>query len=74
MGGSNGNSELKSGEYFDPETKQWSKMADMSICRSNFDVCSLDGKLFAVGGTNGLHSLESVEVFNPGECRNEAVF
>lgn len=42
----------------------------MSICRSNFGVCVLDGKIFAVGGTNGLHSLESVEVFNLGRCRN----
>ena len=39
----------------------------MSICRSNFGVGTLDGKLFAVGGTNGLHSLESVEIFNPGK-------
>ena len=66
IGGSSGSSELKSGECFDPETKEWSKISDMSICRSNFDVCVLGGKLFAVGGNDGRHALESVEVFDPG--------
>jgi hypothetical protein len=66
IGGSSGNSELKSGECFDPETRDWSKISDMSICRSNFDVCVLNGKLFAAGGTDGRHALESVEVFDPG--------
>jgi hypothetical protein len=66
IGGSSGNSELKSGECFDPETRDWSKISDMSICRSNFDVCVLGGKLFAAGGTDGRHALESVEVFDPG--------
>ncbi len=38
----------------------------MSVCRSNFDVCVLGGKLFAVGGNDGRHSLQSVEAFDPG--------
>ena len=67
IGGSSGNSELKSGECFDPETRDWSKISDMSICRSNFDVCVLDGKLFAIGGTDGRHSVDSVEVYDPGK-------
>lgn len=38
----------------------------MSICRSNFDICVLDDKLYAVGGTDGRYALESAEVFDPG--------
>jgi hypothetical protein len=70
IGGSRGKSELKSGECFDPETRDWSMISDMSICRSNFDVCVLDGKLFAVGGTDGRHSVESVEAYDPGKSED----
>lgn len=67
IGGSSGNCELKSTECFDSESRLWSNVADMSICRSNFDVCVLNGKIYAVGGTNGRHPLKTVEVFDPGK-------
>ena len=66
MGGSNDlGDELTSVESFNPITKEWATLPDLSIKRSYTAVAFLDGCLFAVGGWNEADgALTSVEKLN----------
>mgnify|MGYP000350325636 FL=1 len=50
---------------FDPETKQWNFVASMTTARSTVGVAVLNGKLYAVGGRDGLACLNSMECYDP---------
>ena len=50
---------------FDPPTGQWSPVAAMSTTRDCHDVAAVDGKLYAVGGTDATNTkLSSAECFD----------
>ena len=65
IGGHDGPHVRKSVECYNPELNQWCPVADMSMCRRNAGVASVNGLLFVVGGDDGSANLSSVEVYNP---------
>lgn len=44
---------------------QWSKVSSMSIPRSSFGVTTTNGRIYCVGGYDGVHFLNTVEKYNP---------
>jgi len=44
---------------------QWSKVSNMSIPRSSFGVATSNGRIYCVGGYDGIHYLNTVEKYNP---------
>jgi N-acetylneuraminic acid mutarotase len=53
-------------EVYDPSSNSWTTKASMHTPRSQLAVGVIDGKLFAVGGTDGhLNGLRTVEVYDP---------
>ena len=46
-------------------TDTWTQIATMSGRRLQFGVAVLEGKLFVVGGRDGLKTLNTVECYNP---------
>ena len=68
MGGSNGHSdELSCGETYDPHTDTWAQVAELRTNRCNAGVCSLNNKLFVVGGSDpcGQKGLKNCDAFDP---------
>ena len=65
VGGTEGNSRLKTVERLSPYSAAWNRVADMNVARSRPGVASLDGRLFAMGGYNGSEHLSSVECYSP---------
>ena len=65
VGGTEGNTRLRTVEKLSPYTSTWNTVADMNVARSRPGVASLDGRLFAVGGYNGAEHLSSVECYSP---------
>ncbi|KAG8234270.1 hypothetical protein J437_LFUL006515 [Ladona fulva] len=67
VGGHEGPNVRRSAEVYNPDTKQWTAIADMGTCRRNAGVVSLNGLLYVVGGENvGANPVEStVEIYNP---------
>ena len=51
-----------------PESKKWTSVAPMSSRRSSVGVAVLNGRLYAVGGYDGVarQCLNSVEKYDPG--------
>ncbi|KAG7265212.1 hypothetical protein CRUP_009099 [Coryphaenoides rupestris] len=68
MGGSNGHSdELSCGETYDPVADEWTQMPELRTNRCNAGVCSLDSKLYVVGGSDpcGQKGLKNCDAFDP---------
>ncbi|XP_061434733.1 influenza virus NS1A-binding protein [Lethenteron reissneri] len=65
-GGYNREECLRTVERYDASTDSWSFIAPMNTPRARFQMATLMGKLFALGGSNG-HSdeLSSGEVYDP---------
>jgi len=49
---------------FDPCYESWQELAPMNVPRSELGLALLDGSIYAVGGWEGSHRLDSVERFN----------
>ncbi|CAI6377263.1 unnamed protein product [Macrosiphum euphorbiae] len=64
VGGSDGDSFLKSVEVCDVITQKWRFLSSMTIKRYKFGVGVLNNRLYSVGGYNGKH-LKSVEYYDP---------
>ena len=54
--------DVSSVDCYDPDTNTWSQMANMNMARSAHSLVSLHGRLYAIGGGDGV---DSVEVFDP---------
>ncbi|XP_077517676.1 kelch-like protein 8 [Amblyomma americanum] len=66
VGGRDANGEPSSStEFYSIADNKWLKAADMTTRRRHVGVVSVDGKLFAVGGSDDKHHLASAEVFDP---------
>ena len=57
-------------EKLDIDRGVWTQSDYLLSRRSTLGVAVLDGKLYAVGGFDGSNGLETVERFDPGECRS----
>ena len=62
-------------ERYDPDLDEWKNIARMTKNRSAAGVVQLDGKIYALGGHNGLSIFESVEFYDARkgiweECRS----
>lgn len=51
-------------EQYDLRANKWSHVANMSGRRLQFGVAVVEGKLYVVGGRDGLKTLNSVECFD----------
>jgi influenza virus NS1A-binding protein len=69
VGGSNGVTELDTVECLMPKAEgkqKWRKCAKLPFPRSNAGVCSLDGKLYCVGGNStGQNGIRQCDVYDP---------
>ncbi|VDN99040.1 unnamed protein product [Rodentolepis nana] len=64
-GGYDGVSSLRTCEVYNPEQNRWQVIPSMTECRSAGGVVALeDGRLFAIGGHNGLPIFASVECYH----------
>jgi len=52
-------------EIYDPATDTWTTGAPMSTGRDGLGVAALDGKIYAVGGSDGNTPIASGEVYDP---------
>lgn len=59
-----GISSLDTVERYDPDLDEWKNIARMNRNRSAAGVVHLDGKIYALGGHNGLSIFESVEFYD----------
>ena len=55
---------------YDPQTDQWSRMADMNQPRASFELVNFHGQLYAMGGFQGTstwnrQALDYVERYDP---------
>ena len=55
---------------YDPQTDQWSRMADMNQARASFELVNFHGQLYAMGGFQGTstwnrQALDYVERYDP---------
>ncbi|KAL1443042.1 hypothetical protein MTO96_000932 [Rhipicephalus appendiculatus] len=66
LGGRDASGEPSSStEFYSIADNKWLKAADMTTRRRHVGVASVDGKLYAVGGSDDKHHLASAEVFDP---------
>ncbi|KAL7064932.1 hypothetical protein AAHC03_05874 [Spirometra sp. Aus1] len=64
-GGYDGVASLRTCEVYNPEQNRWQVIPSMTECRSAGGVVALaDGRLFAIGGHNGLPIFASVECYH----------
>ncbi|CAL1532393.1 unnamed protein product [Lymnaea stagnalis] len=56
---------LSTVERYDPITGQWTLGEPMTTMRSRVGVTVLKGRLYAIGGYNGMERLDTVEVYDP---------
>ncbi|KAK0041311.1 kelch-like protein 18 [Biomphalaria pfeifferi] len=56
---------LSTVERFDPITGQWTPGEPMNTMRSRVGVTVFKGRLYAIGGYNGMERLDTVEVYDP---------
>ncbi|XP_067338561.1 kelch-like protein 10 [Channa argus] len=64
-GGFNGSEDLKTAEYYNPETNQWTLISQMNSRRSGIRVIAYADHVYAVGGFDGIKWLSSAEAYNP---------
>lgn len=43
---------------------EWKEIAPLNRQRQQLGVCELRGRVFAIGGSDGLHRLNSVEIYS----------
>ena len=68
VGGNSGFFEqLRSVESYSVERTEWSTEASMHEARDEFSLAACDGRLYAIGGYNGIRDLRSVEKLDVGE-------
>jgi serine/threonine-protein kinase PknK len=60
VGGTNGNSDLRTVEAYDPAANTWTSLPDLPEPRSDLGVAIADGRLLAVGGQSAGQVLKSV--------------
>lgn len=60
-----GRATISSMELYDPARKAWKDLAPMQTHRRGVGVGILDGLLYAVGGSDGLHALKRTECYHP---------
>jgi N-acetylneuraminic acid mutarotase len=72
IGGAKGRTEvlrsvpLKIVEEYNPATDTWTRKTDMPTARSALSVSVVDGKIYAIGGAEGIGApLQTVEEYNP---------
>ncbi|KIH49706.1 kelch repeat protein, partial [Ancylostoma duodenale] len=56
---------LKSVEEYDVVRGEWKQLQSMKDERGRFDSAVLNGKVYAVAGSNGNNDLKTAEVYNP---------
>ena len=56
---------LKSVEAYDPDTNEWSHVADMSVRRVYAGAASYGGQIYLAGGQNDSCWLDSIVVLTP---------
>ncbi|XP_015590524.1 influenza virus NS1A-binding protein homolog isoform X2 [Cephus cinctus] len=56
---------LKSVDQYLPETNTWQVLSAMREARGRFGIAVVNGKVYAIGGSNGSTELDTVEVLNP---------
>ncbi|WP_033166099.1 kelch repeat-containing protein [Clostridium sp. KNHs205] len=52
-------------EMYDPLTGEWENVASMTAPRSYLDLIAYNGKIYAIGGFDGIDALDSIEEYNP---------
>jgi RNA polymerase sigma factor (sigma-70 family) len=57
-------------EAYDPEMDKWEKKADMLTARGYLSTCAVNGKIYAIGGSNGFPgqpgaAISTVEEYTP---------
>lgn len=57
---------LKTVELYLPEVNTWRAMPAMREARGRFQIAVVNGKVYAVGGSNGNCELDTVEMLEPG--------
>ncbi len=67
-----GNVDSSAVDVYDPAINSWRKCANMSVPRNRVGVGSIDGLLYAVGGSHGGTHHNTVERFVPGSGRGAA--
>ncbi len=60
VGGTNGTSDLRSVEAYDPVANNWTALPDLPQARSDLGMAIADGRLLAVGGVSAGQVLKSV--------------
>jgi len=55
---------LKRVDEYDPTTDTWTRKADMPTGRGHTNACVVDGKIYVIGGDDGL-GISAVEVYDP---------
>lgn len=56
-------------EVFEPELKQWRRVASLSKPRSALGSAVLGNRLYVCGGYDGFQSSDTVEMYEPGADR-----
>ncbi|XP_078489399.1 uncharacterized protein LOC144746229 [Ciona intestinalis] len=64
---------LSSIDVYDEVSDAWSKTGDMETPREGHTTVSAMGKLYSIGGYNGVERLQSVECYDPSSCRSTAL-
>lgn len=57
------------GEVYNYSTQEWREISPMLERRRSLALCVLSGKLYAIGGNNGVMDLRSAEEYSPGTNR-----
>lgn len=59
-----GQTRLKSGEKYDPNSDTWKEISDMQVGRSTSGVGVLNDQIFIIGGFDGEGIVSSTESYN----------
>ena len=63
-GDDEGDSNLKTAEWYDTSAAQWRALPDMSVARSGFAAGCIDGNVYVMGGSDGDPCLKSAEMYD----------
>jgi len=68
IGGWDGSKMILTVEEYDPVTDTWSRKVDMPTRREDIAACTVNGKIYAIGGypPNAWVGLKTVEMYDPG--------
>ncbi|MBL7144352.1 MAG: hypothetical protein ISS76_08970, partial [Phycisphaerae bacterium] len=67
IGGWDGSKTISTVEEYDPTTDTWTRKVDMPTQRTDIATCTVDGKVYAIGGYPpvGYAALKTVEMYDP---------